>query len=79
MGSGEVKSWEPKEPAVLRGVFDFFESLNWAVRTTDGTVWLLETEAEDQLRALRPKEGQEVQVMYIYDSLGEPTYHVSLH
>jgi hypothetical protein len=79
MRSGEVEFWEPKEPSVLRGVIVFYEGLNWAVQTKDGTIWLLGPEAEDQLRALGPDEGQQVQVMYIYGSLGEPRFHVSLH
>lgn len=78
MSPGEVRSWEPKEPEVLRGVLCLLESRAWAVRTDDGTIWSLGAAAEEQLRSLEPAEGQEVQVMYIRDGLG-PRVHVSVH
>ena len=42
-------------------------------------MWLLEVVAEDQLRALRPDEGQQVQVMYLQEPAGASRYHVSVH
>jgi hypothetical protein len=79
MGLGEVKLWDPQVPETLRGVFEFRERSNWAVRTQDGTLWLLKPDPEGQLRALTPDEGQDVQVMHIKDGGGGSRFHVSVH
>ena len=59
-------------------MFHLLGGLNWAVRTEDGSVWLLEADAENQLESLDPVEGQVVQVFFIRDGWGRPGYHVSL-
>jgi hypothetical protein len=75
----DVKVWEPKESATLEGVFHLEGGLNSAVQTEDGTLWLLESDAEKQLETLDPEEGQIVQVLCVQDGHGPPTYHVTLH
>jgi hypothetical protein len=67
MSAGEVKYWEPRESGELRGAFDFYEGTHWAVRTEDGTVWLLGPHAEEALRAKRPGEGDQVQITHMLD------------
>ena len=59
-------------------MFHLLGGLNLAVRTEDGSVWLLEADAENQLESLDPVEGQIVQVFFIRDGWGRPGYHVSL-
>jgi hypothetical protein len=75
----EVKVWEPKESATIEGAFHLEGGLNSAVQTEDGTLWLLESDAEKQLETLDPDEGQLVQVLCVRDGHGPPTYHVTLH
>ena len=58
----EARIWKPKESETLAGGCHQIGGLNWAVRTEDGSVWLLEAEAENLLVALHPAEGQVVQV-----------------
>jgi hypothetical protein len=79
MGLGQVKLWDPQVPETLRGVFEFRERSNWAVRTEDGTLWLLKPDAEEQLRTLTPDEGQAVQVMHVTYGVGRSRFHVSVH
>jgi hypothetical protein len=74
----DTKRWEPDEPETLEGVFHLEGGLNWAVRTRDGTVWLLESDAERQLESLGPDEGRDVEVFYAPDTRGRFTYHVTL-
>jgi hypothetical protein len=69
----------PTGGETLRGVFEFRERSNWAVRTEDGTLWLLRPDAEEQLRALTPDEGQDVQVMRVTYGVGRSKFHVSVH
>ena len=75
----EIKIWRPKESETLEGAFHLEGGLNWAVQTEDGTLWLLEADAEKQLEALDPGEGQAVQVLYVQDDHDSSTYHVTLH
>jgi hypothetical protein len=81
MASGElmVKLWDPQVPETLRGVFEFRERANWAVRAVDGTLWLLKPEAEEQLMALTPNVGQDVQVMHVTNDVDGSRFHVSVH
>ncbi len=74
----ETRIWRPQQSGTLTGVFHLLGGLNWAVRTEDGSVWLLEADAENQLESLDPVEGQVVQVFFIRDGWGRPDYHVSL-
>jgi hypothetical protein len=74
----ETRIWRPQQSGTLTGVFHLLGGLNWAVRTEDGSVWLLEADAENQLESLDPVEGQVVQVFFIRDGWGRPGYHVSL-
>ena len=74
-----VKLWDPQLPATLRGVFEFRERANWAVRAEDGTLWLLRPEAEEQLIALDPDAGQDVQVMHIKDDADGSRFLVSVN
>ena len=74
----QTRIWSPQQSGTLIGVFHFLGGLNWAVRTEDGSVWLLEADAENQLESLDPVEGQIVQVFFIRDGWGRPGYHVSL-
>ena len=78
MSAGEVEYWEPQESEELKGAFDLYEGAHWAVRTEDGTVWLLGPHAEEALRAKRPREGDQVQVVHMLDALGGSTFNVSI-
>jgi hypothetical protein len=75
----EIKVWAPTESDTLEGVFHLEGGLNWTVQTEDRTLWLLVADAEEQLQALDPDEGQVVQVIHVQDGLGPPTYHVNLY
>jgi hypothetical protein len=74
----EVKVWKPKESATLEGVFHLEGGLNWMVQTEDGTLWLLTSDAEEELEALDPDEGQIVHVLCTVDGRGSPSYRVTL-
>ena len=50
----ETRIWRPQQSGTLTGVFHLLGGLNWAVRTEDGSVWLLEADAENQLESLDP-------------------------
>jgi hypothetical protein len=78
MAPGDVELWDPQVPATLRGVFVFHDRSHCAVRSEDGIVWLLVTDAEEQLRALVPDEGQDVQIMCIR-SADSRRFYVSIH
>lgn len=78
MSAGEVKHWEPQESEELKGAFDFYEGTHWAVRTENGTVWLLGPHAEEALRAKRPRDGEQVHVVHMLDALGGSKFHVSI-
>ena len=78
MSPDEVQYWEPQESEELKGAFDFYEGAHWAVRTEDGTVWLLGPHAEEALRAERPREGDQVQVVHMLDALGGSTFLVTI-
>ena len=71
--------WAPTGADVLRGMFHLYEDVHWAVRDDEGTVWLLEDDAESKLRDLGPDEGQPVQVMFMQESSRESRYLVSIH
>ncbi len=75
----EVRVWEPEESGTLEGMFHLEGGLNWMVQTKDGALWLLASDAEAQLQALDPDEGQVVRVLHMVDGHGSPTYHVTLH
>ena len=74
----DTKIWSPQRSGTLKGVFHLLDGLNWTVRTEDGTVWLLEADAEDQLEALDPSEGQVVHVLCERDGGRPPEYRVTL-
>jgi hypothetical protein len=74
----DIRVWEPEESGALKGTLCLEGGLNWAVRTEDGTRWLFADGAERQLQALDPDEGQTIQVIFVLDGYGEPTYHVNL-
>jgi hypothetical protein len=74
----ETRIWNPKASQMLNGVFHQVGDLKWAVRTEDGLVWLLEADAENQLEALGPDEGQVVQVVYKHERFRRPSYDVIL-
>jgi hypothetical protein len=74
----EIRLWEPEESETLEGVFHLEGGLNWTVQTKDGSIWLLGSDAEKQLQLLDPDEGREVQLLYVQDGHGPPTYHVTL-
>jgi hypothetical protein len=73
----EARIWKPKGSETLTGGCHQVGGLNWAVRTEDGSVWLLEAEAENLLVALRPDEGQAVQVSYKHERFRRPEYDVT--
>jgi hypothetical protein len=75
----ETRIWKPKESEVLNGSFHLEGGLNLTVLTDDGSIWLLEAEAENQLEALHPGEGQAVHVLYERDERGRPAYEITLH
>jgi hypothetical protein len=69
--------WQPDAPELLEGTFHLEGGLNWTVRTKDGTMWLLESEASRELESLGPDEGQMVRLTF-NGMVGEPTYEVEL-
>jgi hypothetical protein len=70
--------WKPEELETLSGAFHHVGGMNCAVRTEDGMVWLLEADAENQLEALGPDEGQLVRVSFRHESWPRSNYQVSL-
>ena len=74
----ETRIWRPEDSEKLSGVFHLEEGLNLTVVAEDGSVWLLEAEAENQLEALHPDEGQAVHVLYQRDDRGRPAYEITL-
>ncbi len=78
MASGDVELWDPQGPATLKGVIVLYDRSHYAVSGDDGTVWLLMADAEEQLKALTPSEGQEVQILCITNA-GSRRFHVSIH
>jgi hypothetical protein len=74
----DTRTWNPAESATLSGVFHLLAGLNWTVRTEDGALWMLRADAENQLEALNPAEGQSVKVFYKKGRFGRATYVVSL-
>jgi hypothetical protein len=74
----DTRTWNPAESATLNGVFHLLAGLNWTVRTEDGDLWMLEADAENQLEALDPVEGQAVQVFWKKGRFGRATYFVTL-
>jgi hypothetical protein len=75
----ETRFWTPKESETLNGGCHQVGGLTWVVRTEDGSVWFLEAEAENQLVALHPDEGQGVRVSYKHDRFRRPCYDVTFH
>jgi hypothetical protein len=76
--STETKIWKPQEAETLDGKVHSVGSLRYAVQTEDGSVWLLEADAENQLEALEPEEGQPVRVSFKHESWHRSDYTVSL-
>jgi hypothetical protein len=74
----ETRIWEPKGSATLIGAFHLLGGLNWAVKTEDGSIWLLEADAENQLQALHLDEGRTVWISYTPDGSRGSNYEVSL-
>jgi hypothetical protein len=75
----DARIWSPKESETLNGGCHQVGSVNWVVRAEDGSVWFLEAEAENQLVALRPDEGQGVKVSYRHERFRRPSYDVTFH
>ena len=78
VSAGDARYWEPQESEELIGAFDLYEGSHWAVRTEDGTAWLLGPHAEEALRAKRPREGDRVHVVHMLDTLGGSKFYVSI-
>jgi streptogramin lyase len=76
--STETKIWKPEEEETLEGTVHALGSVQVAVQTEDGSVWLLEADAENQLAALEPAEGQRVRVSFAHQSWPRSNYSVRL-
>jgi hypothetical protein len=74
----EARIWNQKVSDSLDGACHRIAGQNWAVRTEDGSLWLLEAEAENLLVGLHPAEGQVVHVRYKHERFRRPTYDVTL-
>jgi hypothetical protein len=72
----EMMVWLPDGPELLEGTFHLEGGLNWTIRTKDGAMWLLESEAARELESLGPDEGQSVRVTF--NGSGESAYEVDL-
>lgn len=73
-----AKIWNPQEGQTLQGTIHRVGSLKYAVQTDDGSLWLLEADAENELEALEPEEGQLVRVSFTLESWHRSNYTVSL-
>ena len=76
--SNGTKIWKPQEAETLDGTIHRVGSLKCAVRSDDGSVWLLEADAENQLEALEPEEGQPVRVSFKQEGWYDSNYTVTL-
>jgi streptogramin lyase len=76
--STETKIWKPQEAETLDGTVHALGTLKYAVESEDGSVWLLEADAENQLEALDPAEGQPVRVSFTHQSWPRSNYSVRL-
>jgi hypothetical protein len=74
----ETRVWKPKGSATLVGAFHLLGGLNWAIKTEDGSIWLLEADAENQLQALHLDEGRTVWISHTAGGSRGSKYEVSL-
>ena len=76
--STETKIWKPQEAETLDGTVLVVDTMKFAVQTDDGSVWFLEADAENQLEALAPAEGQRVRVSFAHQNYPRSNYAVRL-